>query len=446
MAWLVGDNGLIVHYSAQQPSGCWATPTPLPVYTGSPPSSGAVDRQVAHCMDDAYVRVDTQTLLVDEAFVRSGAREGGQIPYQAGFLFRDVRIPQGAQITSARLQLEPWGWQSGAPIEVDIRAELRPQAADFSPANEWLTLRPRTVSQVSWVLNSTATGTTDSPDISAVVEEVVGQAGWRAGNNLAVYLDATDQGAHYVDWKAYDTNPSLAAHLILTYQGGIEPTVTPSPTFTPTPTQTPTATRTPTRTPTLTATPTASATPYRTATSTPTPSEIDLTTSSKSAWPAVVGHLQPIMYTLTLRNTGRNPTQVDLVDLPPLPFIPGSIVGDLQWDPATQTIRWQGTLEAGSDRLFQFRVEGPPASVPSGAIITNEMTLSDGVHPPLVRSAEVVVDASITWTPISTRTPTPSTTPTATATPTRVGLYLPLIFRQHASGRAGIYLPVILRE
>ena len=154
---------------------------------------------------------------------------------------------------------------------MDIRAELRPQAADFSPANEWLTLRPRTVSQVSWVLNSTATGTTDSPDISTVVEDVVGQAGWRAGNNLAVFLDASTQGTHYVDWKAYDTNPSLAAHLILTYQGGIEPTVTPSPTLTPTPTQTPTATRTPTRTPTLTATTTATpiATGTPTVTSTP---------------------------------------------------------------------------------------------------------------------------------------------------------------------------------
>ena len=276
MAWLVGDNGLIVHYSAQEPSGCWATPTPLPVYTGSPPSSGAVDRQVAHCMDDAYVRVDTQTLLVDEAFVRSGAREGGQIPYQAGFLFRDVRIPQGAQITSARLQLEPWGWQSGAPIEVDIRAELRPQAADFSPANEWLTLRPRTVSQVSWVLNSTATGTTNSPDILAVVEEVVGQAGWRAGNNLAVYLDATDQGAHYVDWKAYDTNPLLAAHLVVRYQTGAVSTATPTATSTTTftPTRPVTYTATPTRTTTFTPTRpgTFIATPTRTPPQTPTAS------------------------------------------------------------------------------------------------------------------------------------------------------------------------------
>ena len=150
------------------------------------------------------------------------------------------------------------------------------------------------------------------------------------------------------------------------------------------------------------------------------------------------------MYTLTLRNTGRNPTQVDLVDLPPLPFVPGSIVGDLQWDPATQTIRWHGTLEAGSDRLFQFRVEGPPASVPSGAIITNEMTLSDGVHPPLVRSAEVVVDASITWTPISTMTPTPSRHNAARQLQhrSRVGSYLPLVMHHEPDGSVStsIYL------
>ena len=37
-------------------------------------------------------------------------------------------------------------------------------------------------------------------------------------------------------------------------------------------------------------------------------------------------------------------------------------------------------------------------------------------------------------------------TPPATATPARTGLYLPLIFRQYAGGRARIYLPVILRE
>ena len=154
------------------------------------------------------------------------------------------------------------------------------------------------------------------------------------------------------------------------------------------------------------------------------------------------------MYTLTLRNTGRNPTQVDLVDLPPLPFIPGSIVGDLQWDPATQTIRWHGTLEAGSDRLFQFRVEGPPASVPPGTTITNQMTIDDGVHPPLVRAAQVVVGSAMTSTPTGTTTATPiaTGTPTVTGTPGGFGSYLPLIMRHEPPGRTRIYVPVILRE
>lgn len=66
--------------------------------------------------------------------------------------------------------------------------------------------------------------------------------------------------------------------------------------------------------------------------------------------------------------------------------------------------------------------------------------------------------ATATWTTTPTASPSPThtststprhtetPTATATATPARTGLYLPLIFRQYAGGRARIYLPVILRE
>jgi photosystem II stability/assembly factor-like uncharacterized protein len=257
IAWLVGDNALIVHYSAQEPPGCWATPTPLPPYAGTPPPSGSVQRQVTHCMDDAYVRIDTETLLYDSDVVNSGAREDGQVLYSAGFLFRDVRIPQGAQINSATLRLEPWGWQSGVPIEVDIRADLGSQAVDFNPANLWLHLRPRTAAQVTWVLDTTATSTTDSPDISHVIEEAVGQADWRAGDNLAVYLDAAANSRHYISWRAWDSFPGDAARLLVTYQMPPTPVPTPTWTATPKPTATVTPTATSTLTPTATSTPTA---------------------------------------------------------------------------------------------------------------------------------------------------------------------------------------------
>ena len=95
------------------------------------------------------------------------------------------------------------------------------------------------------------------------------------------------------------------------------------------------------------------------------PVEIDLTASNKTAWPAVIGHLQPILYTLVVSNAGRNPTSIDLVDTPPLPFIPGSIVGAIWWDPVTRSIRWQGTLEAGESRLIPVPGRRPVAVDPT---------------------------------------------------------------------------------
>ncbi|HSN77405.1 MAG TPA: YCF48-related protein, partial [Anaerolineae bacterium] len=72
-AWFAGQNGFIGRFSAQQPAGCWATPTPRPPYTGTPPANGTIQRQVAHCMDDAYVRLDTGDFLFDADIVRMGA-------------------------------------------------------------------------------------------------------------------------------------------------------------------------------------------------------------------------------------------------------------------------------------------------------------------------------------------------------------------------------------
>lgn len=266
-------NDLLLASPASAP-GCSATPTPLPPNTDPPPAAAQIERQVAHCMDDAYVRTDTGELLLSAPYVRSGARQGGQVPYMAGFVFRNVRIPRGSDVTAARLVLEPWGYQSGAPVAVDIRGDLRPQSDDFNPGNPLLHLRPRTAASVPWTLDSTVVQPVDSPDIAAVVEEIVAQPGWQPGNNLAVFLDANQTTTQYVDWRAYDYSPSAAARLLVSYQpaGGATATATPtasaSPTRTPTATPTSTATATPTttHTPTDTRTPTASPTATVTAT------------------------------------------------------------------------------------------------------------------------------------------------------------------------------------
>lgn len=260
LAWIVGDGGLILEYSAAEPTGCWATPTPLPLYGGVPPAVATVQRRVGHCMDDTYVRVDTEGLFHDRAFVRMGAREGGAVPYVDGFLFRDVRIPHGAQITAATLRLQPWGYQSGAPIAVTLAGDAQGQASDFSPQSWWAHLRPRTAARVPWTINTTVAELTESPDISAIVQEIVGLSDWQPGNNLAILIDPAAGGQQFVNWQTFDGSPANAAELVVSY--GVQATATPTPTSSPT--------ATPTATLTLTITPTTTATPRPTVTRTPT--------------------------------------------------------------------------------------------------------------------------------------------------------------------------------
>ncbi len=219
---------------------CATTPTPLPTNVATPPNAGTIQRQVAHCMDDAYVRVDTSELLYGTNLVRMGARENGAIPYVSSFLFRDIRIPRNATIQSAYVELRPWGYQSGTPIDVQIVGDLRPQSDDFNPSNLHPHLRPRTSSSVRWLIETTVVAAKQSPDISPVIAEIVRQAGWQPGNNLAVLIDYSSASRHHIDWQAYDYLTSGAARLVVSY------VTTPTPT--PTPTRTPTATPTPTRT------------------------------------------------------------------------------------------------------------------------------------------------------------------------------------------------------
>jgi photosystem II stability/assembly factor-like uncharacterized protein len=258
-AWFVGQNGFVGRFSASQPAGCWATPTPRPPYTGEPPASGSIQRQVAHCMDDAYVRLDTGDFLFDADVVRMGARLDGAAPYAAGFLFRDVRIPRGAHVNSATLQLE-WHYQDGTPVEVVLVGDLQGNAGDFRPNGWQPQLRRRTAARVPWTITTTLAGSVTSPDISALIQEIAAQPEWQPGNDIAILIDPTAASRRYVDWRAFDLSPGQAAQLALSY------TTSTGPTNTPTATATPTLTATPT--PTFTAT--APATPTRTPTTTPT--------------------------------------------------------------------------------------------------------------------------------------------------------------------------------
>ncbi len=92
-------------------------------------------------------------------------------------------------------------------------------------------------------MSGVATGPTDSPDISAVVQEIVGLGDWRSGNDLAIFMDPTGGSQQFVDWDAYDYQPTLAARLIVSYEWRATSTPTATATLSPTPTRTATPPR-----------------------------------------------------------------------------------------------------------------------------------------------------------------------------------------------------------
>ncbi len=190
-------------------------------------------------------------------------------------------------------------------MEVAIAGQLSPHAEDFRLANAWPQERPQTSITTSWTLTATVGAEAMASDVSGIVQEIVGQAGWQPGNDLALLIEPVDEGtqAHtppfvgqdasvgrpaeglsesgtllarqYVDWQAFDFDPGNAAELLVYYGKPETPTPGPvgTPTGTPTPTATVTETPTPTGTPTGTPTATMTATPTATESATGTPTQ-----------------------------------------------------------------------------------------------------------------------------------------------------------------------------
>jgi hypothetical protein len=145
-----------------------------------------------------------------------------------GIGFRNVTIPPGATITNAYIQfscddfnddvieLEGWGVaeaNTALPIGTD-------------PGS--VTSRPKTTAQLTgwspapWTaeMEHTKDAAQQSPDISAIVQEIVNIAGWASGNNMMIcFTDDQTVKAHR-EAESYDGDPAEAPTLVVTFTEG----------------------------------------------------------------------------------------------------------------------------------------------------------------------------------------------------------------------------------
>ncbi len=176
-----------------------------------------VEYQVSSSGDDGYAFNDTAQNL-DTDFLRVGSSSFAKPPYyMSGMVFRNVNIPQGTRILSARLKIRAHTSRLTDVAYGVIQAEAANNAAAFGSSRHIASL-PRTSASVNWDLDQpwSADAWYESPDIAEVVQEVINRAGWSANNALAILYSSRSEGG-YRNFSAYDRGSDYAPMLEITY-------------------------------------------------------------------------------------------------------------------------------------------------------------------------------------------------------------------------------------
>src|SRR5439155_6152890 len=135
-----------------------------------------------------------------------------------GVRWPGVSIPRGTAITAAYVQFTAKTTDSGT-LALTINGEADDNAPTFTTASNGVSTRPRTTASVAWAPNAWTSGQAGAdqrtPDLSAVIQEIVNRSGWASGNALALVITGNGTRTAYT----YDGSSSQAAVLHLEYLG-----------------------------------------------------------------------------------------------------------------------------------------------------------------------------------------------------------------------------------
>jgi len=144
---------------------------------------------------------------------------------EVGVRFRNVGVPPGAVITSAYIEFEADDTTSSA-ADFRIYGEAASDAAIFSWVDENITDRNWTNQYIEW--NSVETWYNGSnhqtPDLSVVVQEIIGTGGWANGNAMVFIIEGTG----YRTAESHDGDSSSAACLHIEYSNDPIPVISTS--------------------------------------------------------------------------------------------------------------------------------------------------------------------------------------------------------------------------
>jgi hypothetical protein len=175
--------------------------------------ASSVDVRVLSSTDDAEQLPDHSMYLNSSDL---------ELTYDGGTQVVGVRwllgVPSGATVTAAWVQFSAKEPQSEA-TSLSFQAQAADDAPSFAFGTDNISARPRTLAFASWQPPAWSSGLAGpdqrTPDLSAVVQEVVSRPGW--AGHLALIITGT---GHRTAW-AWDGDPSQAPLLHVEYSSAL---------------------------------------------------------------------------------------------------------------------------------------------------------------------------------------------------------------------------------
>ena len=165
-------------------------------------------------------------------------QDGSDVQAYVGMRFLNIAVPQGATIVNAYLELTT-DETGSSPADIKFHAEDVDDAAIFSSSAFDISSRATTAASANWT-NVPAWNTIgqshQTPNLAAIIQEVVNRPGWASGNALAVL--ATSAGANNGPRTAESYNGSSANAALLHIEFTTGPDVIPPVRSNPQPTGT----------------------------------------------------------------------------------------------------------------------------------------------------------------------------------------------------------------
>ena len=160
-----------------------------------------------------------------DGWIAIGGSSRGQVII--GLRFRNVNIPQDAEITSARIVFTAASSRSTPLSDIVIYGVDRSDPSAFNEDDYRITSGsryPKTSASTAWndVEPWTQNSRHETPNISGAVQEIVNRSGWSAGNAMAFRIERDANFSDYPDseyrrFYSYGENSGKAPLLVITY-------------------------------------------------------------------------------------------------------------------------------------------------------------------------------------------------------------------------------------